>query len=334
MTNNKLFYITLITMFCCCTSKHSEFVSDNYRLDAAKKDLSTENLIVYNNIPLGENKTHVDSIIKSDTTCYSFNSTYYYTIRKAKNVGNSKRDLYYLLGYSDEVDYMGIQKTDELYGWKLSHLKEQLKKEPEFGYLFIDGYLDRLYGANIVIAVNKNNEEKEYKELNGCFCYHSFQDTIYSVSCAFSEYYTKNENINPIINSFKEILSSKYGNCMKSEKDIYQYLPDTTYYSKYFKWDRYLPKLRLRNLNIIDAYSWINGRYEIQLFINKVYNTKEETQEYEFIITYTDNKYLFQKIELLENIKNEKIQQAKDEEFAEKQREQEILEKKSQHQMF
>jgi ribonuclease HI len=74
--------------------------------------------------------------------------------------------------------------------------------------------------------------------------------------------------------------------------------------------------------------------YEIQLFINKVYNTKEETQEYEFIITYTDNKYLFQKIELLENIKNEKIQQAKDEEFAEKQREQEILEKKSQHQMF
>ena len=34
------------------------------------------------------------------------------------------------------------------------------------------------------------------------------------------------------------------------------------------------------------------------------------------------------------NIKNEKIQQAKDEEFAEKQREQEILEKKSQHQMF
>ena len=52
----------------------------------------------------------------------------------------------------------------------------------------------------------QNKIEKEYKELNGCFCYHSFQDTIYSVSCAFSEYYTKNENINPIINSFKEKL--------------------------------------------------------------------------------------------------------------------------------
>lgn len=328
---NKVLYIFLLSIICCCcNSKQNEVIDDNYRLAAIKADCTNEDFIVYNNIPLGKDKAYVDSLIENDTTCLPFNSTYYYTLRRAKQCENSDRDLYYILGYGGLLESYGIAKTNRFYGSELQSLKKTIKDDPKALSLFIDYFSDRLFKANIIIETEKSKGKKEYSELDGWFCYHSYKDTIFSVSCAFSKIlYDKNEDINNLINSLKETLNAKYGTSMKSEKTFYKYLDDTSYYEKNGSWEGYAPKRALRNLNIVDAYSWINGSFETQLLVNKVYNNNSDYQEYEFIVNYLDNKFVFEKKDILEKIKNEEMQKEQEKEDLEKRKEQDFLKKKA-----